>query len=321
MADGSRRKIAIACQGGGSHTAFTAGVLDRLLDETDRFDLVGLSGTSGGAMCALLAWYGYLHDEHDPGELLLDFWADLAAHTPFDRAANDLMRTATRLRLLGVAFPEMSPYWTPASAWGQWQLRRLLTDHVDFEHIPDLLDETTDPPALLISAVEVLTGEFTLFRETDIAPEVILASAAEPNLFEAVAVGDRMYWDGLFSKNPPVGDFNVEHDIPDPDEIWVIRINPEERLRVPKSLNGIMDRRNELAGNLSINAEIHFMRRVNQWVDRGYLPDRYTHTDIRSIRFKRQLDWTTKTDRSPEFLQSLIRDGRHRADEFIETQL
>ena len=52
------RRVAIACQGGGSHTAFTAGVLSRLLDgpELDEYEIVGLSGTSGGAVCALMAW-------------------------------------------------------------------------------------------------------------------------------------------------------------------------------------------------------------------------------------------------------------------------
>ena len=59
MAVTAPKRIAIACQGGGSHTAFTAGVLKRLFqgDALARYDVVGLSGTSGGAVCALLAWY------------------------------------------------------------------------------------------------------------------------------------------------------------------------------------------------------------------------------------------------------------------------
>jgi NTE family protein len=46
------RRVAIACQGGGSHTAFTAGVLRRLLraEELAGYEVVGLSGTSGGAV-------------------------------------------------------------------------------------------------------------------------------------------------------------------------------------------------------------------------------------------------------------------------------
>jgi NTE family protein len=54
------RRIAIACQGGGSHTAFTAGALKKLLEDKDaeghEFEIVALSGTSGGSTCALLAW-------------------------------------------------------------------------------------------------------------------------------------------------------------------------------------------------------------------------------------------------------------------------
>ena len=44
-----RRKIALALQGGGSHGAFTWGVVDRLLDDTTT-DIVGVTGTSAGAM-------------------------------------------------------------------------------------------------------------------------------------------------------------------------------------------------------------------------------------------------------------------------------
>jgi NTE family protein len=73
-----KTRIAIACQGGGSHTAFTAGVLRRLLDgpEIDEYDVVGLSGTSGGAVCALLAWTALREgDRHRARPLLDAFWA------------------------------------------------------------------------------------------------------------------------------------------------------------------------------------------------------------------------------------------------------
>ncbi|MDX1584178.1 MAG: rhodanese-like domain-containing protein, partial [Thermoanaerobaculia bacterium] len=67
-------------------------------------------------------------------------------------------------------------------------------------------------------AIEVLTGEFEIFREEDVTVDTILASAAEPSLFNAVPINGKVYWDGLFSKNPPVQDFNVAPDLPDPDE-------------------------------------------------------------------------------------------------------
>src|SRR5512144_2902582 len=44
-----RRKVALALQGGGSHGAFTWGVLDRVLEEPS-LEIIGVTGTSAGAM-------------------------------------------------------------------------------------------------------------------------------------------------------------------------------------------------------------------------------------------------------------------------------
>lgn len=313
-------KVAIACQGGGSHTAFTAGVLRRLFDEpTLEADVVGISGTSGGAICALLSWYGRVHPDHESGPLLLDFWADLAARTPVQRFANDAIQWGITMTRMGVTIPESSPYHSPGARWGQQQLRDLLEHHVDFEAIPSLLDGTE--PALLISAIDVLSGDFRIFREDEMGADAILASAAEPHLFTAVEHDGHYYWDGLFSKNPPIQNFMTIEDRPDPDEIWIVKINPQERSRVPKTTAGIADRRNELSGNLSLNSEVRFVRQVNEWIENGYLPDRYTHTDIERIRFRRpDLDWRTKLDRSPEFVERLIDDGERAAETFLDAR-
>src|SRR3982750_3912676 len=85
MTGSSERRVAIACQGGGSHTAFTAGVLGRLMtaDELDGYRVVGLSGTSGGAVCALLAWSALLDSDRRAVKTRLEgFWADNSASDP-----------------------------------------------------------------------------------------------------------------------------------------------------------------------------------------------------------------------------------------------
>lgn len=92
--DGGKRerRVVIACQGGGSHTAFTAGVLKRLLgaDELSGYEVVGLSGTSGGAVCALLAWYALLdEDRARVGQLLEQFWIDNSAREPAEMLVNN----------------------------------------------------------------------------------------------------------------------------------------------------------------------------------------------------------------------------------------
>ena len=79
--------VAIACQGGGSHTAFTAGVLRTLLPELADSDyrLVGLSGTSGGAISATAALSGYLDDGAEGAVDTLDaLWGDIAADEAFE---------------------------------------------------------------------------------------------------------------------------------------------------------------------------------------------------------------------------------------------
>ena len=95
--DGERetKRVAIACQGGGSHTAFTAGVLKRLLTRGrgEGYEFVAFSGTSGGAVCALLAWYGLLTGGAERASGLLDaFWKeDNSANTLPERLLNDWM--------------------------------------------------------------------------------------------------------------------------------------------------------------------------------------------------------------------------------------
>src|SRR4029434_8838736 len=127
-------RVAIACQGGGSHTAFTAGVLKRLLgaDELAGYEIVGLSGTSGGAVCALLAWSALLDgDPAAAGKLLEDFWADNSATTPLEQLVNAWVLWAAALENL-VVLPAVSPYDTPTSLTTLAEFRRMLERRVDF---------------------------------------------------------------------------------------------------------------------------------------------------------------------------------------------
>jgi NTE family protein len=128
----------IACQGGGSHTAFTAGVLKRLLgaDELAGFQVAGLSGTSGGAVCALLAWYALLADDRiGAGRLLEEFWADNSARWPLEVLVNNWVQWAGAWQDLGVALPAVSPYHWSASVMGADQFCAMLGRRVDFGQI------------------------------------------------------------------------------------------------------------------------------------------------------------------------------------------
>jgi NTE family protein len=303
--------VAIACQGGGSHTAFTGGALQRLSADGNH-RIVALSGTSGGAVCALLAWYGLLTGGTDEaGRLLARFWEDNAANTPGEKAANAWLVGLARLQGW-VSLPTVSPYAYPDIAGAA--LTDLLTRHVDVDRLAGLQEAPSeDQPVLLVGAADVLTGDFKAFssRRREITVNAVVASAAVPLLFRAVEEKGRYYWDGLFSQNPPV------RELPDagPEEMWVIRINPRARATQPMSVGDIADRRNELAGNLSLEQELHFIRKVNQWADR--LGDPYRRIVIREIALDLNLDLASKLDRRPAFIQRLFQAGLEQADRFL----
>ena len=87
--------VAVACQGGGIHASFEVGVLSEILknmqtrnddpNEQNRFELVALSGTSAGALCSLMVWYGLASNNGQAGspraaiKQLNDFWDRFAA--------------------------------------------------------------------------------------------------------------------------------------------------------------------------------------------------------------------------------------------------
>ena len=211
MTDTGRIRVAIACQGGGSHTAFTAGVLERLLgaEELAGVEVVGLSGTSGGAVCALLAWSALLDDDPTAaGELLEAFWADNSATSPLEQLVNAWVMWAARLEGL-VVLPAVSPSdtWTSTSVLEEF--RAMLERRVDFGRLAASAGEAA--PMLLVGAVDVLSGEFKAFnsRHEPITADTILASAAIPTLFRAVHVDGGTYWDGLFSQNHRSGSWST----------------------------------------------------------------------------------------------------------------
>ena len=320
MAENNGKKtVAIACQGGGSHTAFTAGVLKKLLKEKDEnnqdYEITGLSGTSGGAICALLAWYGLLTNDTDKAIRLLDsFWRDNSANSFQDKFLNDWLLQMNRLFSNIGGAPTISPYSYPS--WGQDLLRNMLEKYVDFRSLKELAKPSS--PLLLVGAVDICSGQFKAFksRKGEITVDAILASAALPTLFRAVHTGGGVYWDGLFSQNPPIRDLCGDK----PDEIWVIQINPETSESEPKRVPNMMDRREELAGNLSLNQEIFFIEKVNDWVREGVFSGTgHKIVEVRRIpMLRRGLHSESKMNRDPRFIQGLIAHGEEQAEKFMK---
>lgn len=312
MPEHERPTVAIACQGGGSHAAFAAGILIELMrpEHFGRIDLVGLSGTSGGAVCAALAWSGLVRAGGGPdaaAEVLSGFWAELAAQDPFDRALNAWLVGLARLPVTW----ELSPYLVQAPA--EPRLRELLERHLRLEDLPRD-PEARRRPTLLVGATDILNGGGVAFEGADLGYDDIIASAAVPPIFRAVRTRGSLYWDGLFSRNPPIREFTELK----PDEIWVIRINPAAAAAEPRMMQDIIDRRNELAGNLALDHELHLIQLVNALRSRyPALREEYKEIAVREVALDLQLDYPSKLDRDAAHVRRLLERGRAAAPLFF----
>ena len=348
----NNKRIAIACQGGGSQCAFVAGALRALFARRiqDRFQVVGLSGTSGGGFTAALAWAGLLAeargDRTPIPDRILACWKDLEAQTPreifLDGFCTQLMRLAEHGLLPTVATSPSSlrfQLWADAAARfiGRPEftdLRALLLKHIDFAALPALVDARS--PALLVGAGDVLEGTFKIFSSAkgEISVEALLASAAIPTLFPAVNVDGHAYWDGIFASNPPViGFLRAALMGPGkvPEEIWVIQVNRTRQDEVPEAPSDITDRRNHLAGNLSLRHELQVIEMINVLLQEGGLTDAFRRrfgfdtTEPITVRFIRMskeleggLDYPSKLSRLPHHIDRLIADGEAQAAAFLD---
>ena len=233
----------------------------------------------------------------------------------------------------------------------------------EFPRIEERLEQIArarTKPRLLIGASEILSGEFEAFdsfikkvEEIDpkqrqdlknrteqearrrISYEAVEASGTLPEIRRSQSIPglkniegqDVRYWDGLYSQNPPVSPFVSGTPLEDvPDEIWVIRINPQRRDREPLALHDIDDRRNELSGNLSLNQELTFIQAVNEWVredkERTGFAKNHKEIDIYMITMAKQLtdslDLGSKMNRDPAFVSELRQHGDERGAEFLD---
>ena len=347
----AEKRIAIACQGGGSQCAFVAGALKTLFERgvQDRFKIVGLSGTSGGALTAALAWMGLLlrarGDRTPVEDRIIACWRDLSAQTPgevlLDGVCTQMVRLAEHGLLPTIARSPSSlqfQLWAKATSLliGRSEftdLRALLVKHIDFEALPALVDP--ESPTLLLGAGDILEGSFKIFSSAlnEISIDAVLASAAIPNLFPAVQIEGHAYWDGIFASNPPVisflrGPLMGKGKVP--DEIWIIQVNRTKRLQVPEAPSEISDRRNDLAGNLSLQHELQVIDMVNMLLQEGALTpgfrasfglDTTERITVRFIRMSQELqeklDYPSKMSRLPGHIDWLIADGEARATAFL----
>src|SRR5580700_10258698 len=189
--------VDLALQGGGSHGAFTWGVLDRLLEEP-WLGIDGISGTSAGAMNAAVLVDGHAKGGAEGARTALEnFWrrvSEAARFSPLRRGPLDVLLGGWTLDSspFYVAMDLMSRLLSPYDLNPKFSnpLREILAALIDFE----LLAQS--PIHLFVTATNVRTGRSKVFKNNAITPDVLLASACLPTMFQAIEIDGEPYWGG-----------------------------------------------------------------------------------------------------------------------------
>ena len=194
------RLLNLALQGGGAHGAFTWGVLDALLED-GRIAVDGVSGTSAGAMNAVVLAHGWQAGGRDGARAALRrFWTALADTMPLEvtqQGVDGAVQLAPLVRL----WMAWAHYVTPAqfNPLDVNPLRTLLSDQVDFERL-----RLRPPFRLFVAATDADSGRLRVFEGRELSVDALLASSCLPTVFHAPRIDGRTYWDGGYAGNPAV---------------------------------------------------------------------------------------------------------------------
>jgi NTE family protein len=309
--------VDFALQGGGAHGAFTWGVLDRLLEEPWlRID--GISGTSAGSMNAAVLVHGYGENGADVARAALEnFWRRVsraALLSPLRRTPLDVLlgRWTLDHSPAFVAMDLLARLFSPYDVGLRTNpLRDILAETVDFDRL------TRATIKLFVTATNVRTGRGRVFRNDEITPDVLLASACLPTLFQAIEIDGENYWDGGYSGNPTITPLVRECDSKD---TILVQINPVERPGLPRAARDILNRLNEVSFNAVLLKELRMialLRHVTQ-------PDNCESAKWARMRIHRissemmvELGYSSKLNAEWEFLCMLRDEGRRAGDAFL----
>jgi NTE family protein len=310
--------IDLALQGGGAHGAYTWGVLDRLLEEPMVL-IEGISGTSAGSMNAAVLASGYASGGAEGArKALAAFWkcvSEAARFSPFQRGPLDILSGNWTLDhspvfvAFDLASRLFSPYDLNPSALNP--LRDILAENINFSAL------VKSPIKLFITATNVKTGRGKVFRNKEITPDVLLASACLPSMFQAIEIDGEPYWDGGYSGNPTITPLIQECESSD---TILVQINPVERSGTPKTARDILNRINEVAFNATLMKELRMIAVLRQSVnsDSGE-GARWANMRIHRITSPKmvELGYSSKLNAEWSFLKMLFDEGRSTTDTFL----
>lgn len=320
----SMTSLNLALQGGGAHGAYTWGVLDRLLEEEDiQFD--GLSGTSAGAMNAVMLVSGFLDSGAEGAKAQLDkFWNGIALNHPLEpnvrfwggSLGNGSYDGASQM------VAGLSRWFSPYDL-GLGHINPLKTQiesMVDFERI-----NRNSAFKLFIPATEVSTGKIRVFETKELSTEALLASACLPTLHKGVEINGELYWDGGWAGNPVMYPLLEQTQA---DDILMVLLQPLKHSSLPRRANDISQRSIELGFTASFMREMTSIHRRQQRLKKrrfvfDKLDKRYKNARFHLLEegeYMETLDGQSKLNIRRSFLEHLKEKGRDAAESWLETR-
>jgi NTE family protein len=299
-----KKIVSLALQGGGSHGAFTWGVLDRLLED-ERIEIEAISGASAGAVNAVVLAHGLTSGGRDGArQALAELWNSVSSYA--NPASN--------------GFLSLTQYFSPyqLNPLNVNPLRDIVAKLVDFERI-----KSDSKIKLFIAATQVRTAKLRLFKNEELSLEALLASTCLPLLHQAVEIDGEPYWDGGFSANPAV--FPLFYDCETPDVIIVL-LHPLRRPDAPTTSAGISSRMAELSFSAPFLREMRAIALAKNYVENSHFPfsglerrlARMNFHLIEAEELMTQLSVESKLDSRSSFLTMLRDHGRARAEIWLE---
>jgi len=315
------KPINLALQGGGAHGAFTWGVLDALLAD-GRVEIEAISGTSAGAMNAVAVADGIMRDDIDGArDKLRSFWravSDAAKGSPIQRAPFDVLFGNWSLdNSPGYFFFDMlnrvaSPY--ELNPFNLNPLRDIVEEAIDFERV-----RSCDRMKVFISATNVETGRVKVFDRHSLTPDMVMASACLPFMFQAVEIDGAPYWDGGYMGNPVLFPF---FNACASSDVMIVQINPITRMGTPTSAREIMNRVNEISFNSSLLKEFRAIDFVARLLEQGALDaNQYKQILVHRIEAEdeiKPLGASSKLNAEWAFLEHLFEIGHGAAERWLD---
>jgi NTE family protein len=319
MTAGTRAKtINLALQGGGSHGAFTWGVLDRMLEE-EALAFEGVTASSAGAVNAAVLAYGLAVGGREQAKVALRrFWQRIC-----EVNARGIMQPSLLDRLDGRFGLDTSPGYLLLDAVSYFT-SPYLYNPLNYLPLRDVLEEVVDfaelrrqaAVKLFLCATNVRTGKVTVFKTEEIGADHVMASTCLPLLMHAVKIDGEVYWDGGFSGNPVI--FPLVYECESRDVV-MIHITPAERPEVPFSSHAIMNRMQEISFNAALIREMRAVTLINKRVADGKMiegKEMLIHV-IEAEDVIREFPGSSRLNNDWQFLCHLFEIGRERASEWL----